>query len=517
MEIVAAMLAIASSVTPPLVTVAAVDSVPYDIGPGPRIESALSGVLEALRESGQFPGATAAVAFTDGSVVSASTGVADRDAQIRMAPDARMLQGSVGKTYVAAAALRQVAEGRLDLDAPISEYLGDVPWLPRLPNAPAITVRMLMNHTSGLERYEFGSDFLSDLAADPYRVWSPEARLAYLFDAPAPFRAGEGWAYSDSNYIVLGMILEKVTGMPYEELLRRNLLGPLRLENTIPSNHPVLDGVVQGYAGPEHLFGTFDEVVGPDGRLVLNPQFEWTGGGVASTAADLARWTHLLHEGSVLPAELRDEMLRTVPHALGPGVGYGLGVIVRETPLGPAWGHSGYFPGYLTESAYFPHLGIAAAIHFNTSRVEALGVGLHQALLEVAAAAALPGAAAVEWEVRKVVHGLFDAMRRGDGAAVSETFHKQARLATVGNGDVRTESVEAFAHAVGTPRDEVWDERLDGLEIAVDGDLAAAWMHYRFYLDAKFSHCGVNAMTLVRNSEGWRILDLLDTRRREGC
>jgi D-alanyl-D-alanine carboxypeptidase len=481
------------------------------------IETAMRGVLKALHESGRFPGVVAAVAFPDGTVASAAAGVADPASGLPMTPDARMLQGSVGKTYVAALALRQVAEGRLDLDSPITDHLAGVEWVTRLPNARGITVRMLMNHTSGLERYEFGSDFLSDLAADPYRTWSPEARLAYLFDAPPPFPAGEGWAYSDTNYIMLGMVLERVTGTPYEDLLRGRLLDPLRLESTIPSNHPLLDGVVQGYAGDEHLFGAFDEVIGPDGRLELNPQFEWTGGGVASTAADLARWTHLLHEGPVLPAELRDEMLRTVPHALGPGVGYGLGVIVRETPLGPAWGHSGYFPGYLTETAYFPHLGIAAAIQFNTSQPDALGVGLHQALLEVAAAAALPREAAAEWEVRKTIHGLFEAMRRGDGAAVLEAFHEDARLATVANRTLRTESVRAFADAVGTPRNEVWDEHLDGVEIRIDGDLASAWMQYRFYLGADLSHCGANAMHLVRGPDGWRILDVLDTRRRDGC
>ncbi|HEX2191073.1 MAG TPA: serine hydrolase domain-containing protein [Longimicrobiaceae bacterium] len=323
--------------------------------------------LDSLHASGSTPGATVGIALPDGRTMGLATGWADTARRVRMTPDAQLLQGSVGKTYAAAVAMQLVAEGKLDLAAPISRYLGGEPWFDRLPNAREITVRMLMNHTSGLQRYEFDGRFLRDLARDPYREWSPEARLAYLFDRAAPFPAGEGWDYSDTNYIVLGMIIERLAGRPYYEELRHRILAPLRLHGTVPSDRPRLARLAQGYAGPDNPFGGNDAMIGPDGRLAFNPQMEWTGGGIASTAEDLARWARLLYEGHAFDPALLPTVLDGVPAKLGRDARYGLGVILRPTPLGPSYGHSGYFPGYLTEVMYFPEHRVAVAVQFNTS------------------------------------------------------------------------------------------------------------------------------------------------------
>ena len=99
----------------------------------------------------------------------------------------------------------------------------------------------------------------------------------------------------------------------------------------------------------------------------MNPQFEWTGGGIASTTADLARWGKLLYEGRAFDPSLLPRMLDGVPSKLGRDVRYGLGVMTRPTALGAAWGHSGFFPGYATELLYFPDLEIAAAIQVNAT------------------------------------------------------------------------------------------------------------------------------------------------------
>jgi len=124
-------------------------------------------------------------------------------------------------------------------------------------------------------------------------------------------------------------------------------------------------------------------------------------------------------------------------------------------------------------------------------------------------------------EVADVVTGLFDAMRTADGAVATALFHPDARLmsASVRNG-VPTLSVtpaSEFARAVGSPRTEVWDERISGLEIRVDGSLATAWMNYSFYVDDRFSHCGVNAFQLYRGASGWQIIQITDTRRPDQC
>jgi len=125
-----------------------------------------------------------------------------------------------------------------------------------------------------------------------------------------------------------------------------------------------------------------------------------------------------------------------------------------------------------------------------------------------------------EQEVKAVVERLFDGMRAGDSAAVHAVFHPQARLQTTavrqGEPVLRTDSIEAFLRAVGTPHAEVWDERVSNLEIRTDGDLATAWMDYAFYLGERFSHCGVNALQLFRTKDrGWQIIQIIDTRRRE--
>lgn len=124
-----------------------------------------------------------------------------------------------------------------------------------------------------------------------------------------------------------------------------------------------------------------------------------------------------------------------------------------------------------------------------------------------------------EAEVRAVIARLFDGMRAGDSTAVRSVFHPEARLQSAGARDgrpvLRTDPVGDFVRAVGTPHAEVWDERISGLEVRIDGPLATAWMRYRFHLGERFSHCGVNAVQLFRDESGWRIIQLADTRRAE--
>lgn len=348
-----------------------------------RLLRRLESRLAEMQASSGAPGATAGVVLPDGTVFALAAGTADTTLGVAMTPSSRLLQGSVGKTYVAAVAMQLVHEGLLDLDAPVSRYLGDEPWYTRLPNHADITVRQLMSHTSGIIRYEFNEQFLVDLLADPDRVWRPEEQLAYLFDTEAPFPAGEGWDYSDTNYIILGMIIERLTGATYYDEMQRRVLDPLALENTVPSNSRRIPGLVQGYAGVGNPLGVADQVI-VDGEFVINPQFEWTGGGIASTSEDLARWAMALYEGRAFDPSMLPVMLDAVPARLGPGVEYGLGVIVRPTPLGTSWGHSGFFPGYLTEMAYFPDYGIAVAVQINSSDFPRLQMSPGRMLIELA-------------------------------------------------------------------------------------------------------------------------------------
>ena len=341
---------------------------------GPNVlKKELQAKLDEWHKGGKFPGATLGVVLANGESFGLAVGYSDRDAKTPMRPDDRMLAGSVGKTFAAATALQLVDEGKLNLDNKISKYFGKEAWFSRLPNSADITVRQLMNHTSGLVRYEFKETFTKDLTANPMKVWTPEERLAYLFGEKAAFEAGKGWDYSDTNYIVLGMIIEKVTGKKFFDEAARRFIKRLKLNDTIPQEGPVMKGVVQGYAGPNNPFGGKDAMI-ENGKFVVNPQLEWTGGGYASTSVDLARWAKMMYEGKAFGQKMVPQMLEGVSAPmLGRETKYGLGVIIRQTPAGTSYGHSGFFPGYVTDMMYFPEQKIALAVQVNTSAPQSFG------------------------------------------------------------------------------------------------------------------------------------------------
>jgi D-alanyl-D-alanine carboxypeptidase len=354
-----------------------------DVASKTTLKNALQLKLDEWHKAGSFPGATLGVVLANGESFGLAVGVSDRETKKRMMPNDRMLAGSVGKTFAAATALQLIKEGKIGLDDRIEKYLGTEPWFSRLPNARDITVRQLMNHTSGLVRYEFKEQFTKDLTANPTKVWKPAELVAYLLDEKPPFEAGKGWDYSDTNYIVLGMIIEKVTGRKFYDEANRRVLKPLKLTGTIPQDGPRLKGVVQGYAGPNNPFGGTDAMI-VNGKFAINPQFEWTGGGYASTAQDLARWAKMIYEGKAFSPELLPQVLEGVAAPmLGRETKYGLGVIIRKTSSGLSYGHSGLFPGYMTDMMYFPEQKVAVAVQVNTSVGRDLGKPLGRVLVEV--------------------------------------------------------------------------------------------------------------------------------------
>jgi D-alanyl-D-alanine carboxypeptidase len=353
----------------------------------PAAQATLARAQEYLREwqaQSSVPGVAVGIVLKDGTPMSLTAGVADRVTKTPVGANDLFLAGSTGKTLFAALALQLIEAGQLDVDAPIAKYLGKRPWFSRLPNASAITVRHLMTHTSGLVRYEMNPKFTADLRAQPDKAWSPEEEVAYLLDATPPFAAGQGWDYSDTNFIVLGMIMEQITGTKAYDEIQKRFLSPLKLTGVVPQVARRIPGLVSGYAGPNDPLGLPDEMM-QDGRLVINPQFEWAGGGFATSPRDLARWGHALYASTSGPitAAMRARMIDAgVPARLGPQTLYGLGVIVRPTtPVGRTWGHSGFFPGYQTELVHAVDKGITVAIQINTSAPRSTG---NRGLLRVA-------------------------------------------------------------------------------------------------------------------------------------
>ncbi len=327
--------------------------------------SSVQETLDTLVADRKFPGATLGFVLPDGRRGALVSGVSNKTTGRAMQPGDRMLLGSIGKTYVAAVLLQLVAEGRVDLDKKVSNWFGDDEWFPRLPNATDITLRQLMNHTSGIPEYIFTPGFKAAIRAQPHKVWRPEELLSFLLDAEPVFPAGQGWSYADANYILVGMIIERVTGRTFYQEVADRILKPLDLADTSPSDRPELKGLVSGYSTENNILGVPVEVA-VGGRYAINPQFEWTGGGFVTTTLDLARWASRLYGGDVLDGESLRKMLDGVETAPGSNRWYGLGVMIRPSEHGQVVGHAGYMPGYVSMMAYYRDYGLAAAVQINT-------------------------------------------------------------------------------------------------------------------------------------------------------
>jgi D-alanyl-D-alanine carboxypeptidase len=269
-----------------------------------------------------------------------ATGLANVQTSEPLTPAHRFRAQSVMKLFVAAVVLQLVDEGLLALD-------GDA-----VPVAGGVTVRQLLNHTSGLPNYHDDIvELFEPYRTDPAHRWplGPRELLAVALDKPRLFAPGEGWAYSGSNYLAVGLLVEEVTGATLREELRRRIIEPLGLDATdLSPEASATEGLARGYLPPDNPL-----LPGTDWVDVteLDLPFNWAGGGVLSTASDLARFLEALLGGDLLPPGLREEMLRTVPSDWEESDEYGLGigkvssVMGKEhSSCGAAWGHLGLGP-----------------------------------------------------------------------------------------------------------------------------------------------------------------------------
>ncbi|MFN8075769.1 MAG: serine hydrolase domain-containing protein [Kineosporiaceae bacterium] len=273
-------------------------------------------------------------------VTGVATGLADRATGRPLRLDDQFEIGSNTKTFTAVLALQLVARGELGLDDTVEHHLPGV-----VPGGDAITVRMLLQHTSGLYSFTGDEPFFRSLLADPRRVWTPEQLVAIATSHDPTFPPGQGWSYSNTNYIVAGMIIEKVSGRELPDLVRDRIARPLGLRHT-----ELLRGAAPRI-GPGYAHGyliAFDDAGRPEAWTDVSDGAlgGWAGaaGAVLSTPAELARFYSALLQGRLLPKAQLAQMQTTVPLPDGfgpyPG-GYGLGLIRTETPCGTVWGHGG--------------------------------------------------------------------------------------------------------------------------------------------------------------------------------
>lgn len=337
-------------------------------------------IIDSLQMKYHFPGATFSAILPNGDQISTATGWSDSIRRVPMNPNARMLSGSNGKTFFAALALKLASEKKFNLDDKISLYLKNEEWFSRLPNAVTITIRMLLNHTSGLEEYLPLGDFMTQLKETPYRTFTPEESLSYVLDRQPLFEAGTKWSYADSNFILMGYILEKITGQKLYSMIQQSFLKPYHLIATEPSVKRIYNNLATGYARKNNPFPVEGAMVKND-QLILNPQFEWAGGGFVSKVQDLAQWIKVYYNLPEINTAIKQEMQIKLPANTGKNHAYGLGVQIRPSKWGETYGHSGWFPGYLTDAIYIPEINLALAIQFNTDDVGLLKMTPYDYLL----------------------------------------------------------------------------------------------------------------------------------------
>ncbi|MEU2672923.1 serine hydrolase domain-containing protein [Streptomyces sp. NPDC007164] len=295
--------------------------------------------LNALVREGGMPAALASVKDRDGRTRTYTAGVGDLATHAPVPVDGQVRIGSNTKTFTAVVVLQLVGEGRIGLDDDIDTYL---PGLVRGKGIDGrrITVRQLLQQTSGLPNY-------SNYLGDDVRYYTPRELLATALRHPADFDPGKSWKYSNTNYVLAGLIVEKVTDRPLAKEIDRRVIKRIGLRHTYfpaPGDASIRE---------PHPHGYYRESADAPLRDIteIDPSWAWAAGQLISTGSDLNRFFGALLAGRLLPPAQLAQMRSTVPAeaTFGPGARYGLGLVSRPLPCGGlSWGHGGSFPGYET-------------------------------------------------------------------------------------------------------------------------------------------------------------------------
>ncbi len=333
------------------------------------LQAKLQMTLDKIALYEEVPGVTFSVLLKDGRRIDLASGYSDVENKIKMEPGDIMFSGSIGKTYAAAVIFQLIEEGKISLDDPVLKYFKEEKWIKRVPNIENSTVRMLLNHTTGIPRYAFHPSVWKEMRDNPDKVWSGKERLEKVFDMKPLHEAGKGWAYSDTNYIILGMIIEKVTGNDYYSEMKKRCLSPFDHGNTNPADKRKLYGLVTGYCMVKELL--LPEKVGVNSISPFNPQMEWTGGGVVTNTYDLVKWCRQFHSGEMFSAELLKQIHKPAfPKTdLSDNALYGFATIIWKNMFGISYGHTGFFPGYVSIMQYYPDCDISLAMQINSDKL----------------------------------------------------------------------------------------------------------------------------------------------------
>jgi len=317
-----------------------------DAGVAARLDEAIA---KAMDQAG-VPGAIIGIWGPDGDYVR-TPGVADQASGAPMNTDFFHRIGSQTKTFTVTGVLQLADEGKLGLDDPIAKFIDGV------PEGDKITLRQLARMQSGLANYSDSAEFQQALFTDPFRSFTQQELLDWAFAEPMKFQPGEGFLYCNTNTILLGLVVEKVSGQSLPDYIVDHITTPLGMSHTsFPTTNAFPDPHATGYT-------TQDPDNAEEAATDWNPSWAWAAGAMISTLDDMRIWAPALATGKLLTPEMQGQRLQTVTTPGMPATdGYGVGLF----NLGGWIGHNGSLPGYQTVSVYLPEKQTSMVIFTNT-------------------------------------------------------------------------------------------------------------------------------------------------------
>ncbi|MGY4997772.1 serine hydrolase domain-containing protein [Streptomyces sp. 900105245] len=321
----------------------------------PAVARQLDTSVERVMREANVPGVTVGIWTPGQPDYVRSFGVADRASGRKMTPDLFMRIGSETKTFTVTALLQLADQGKVGLDDPIGRYVDGV------PNGDRITLRQLAGMRSGLFNYTEDDDFFKALTSDPRRPFTPQQLLDYAFRHPVLFEPGQKFFYSNTNLILLGLVVEKESGQRLGDYFAQHILGPAGMKDTVfPTGSEFPAPHAQGYTD-QTADGKVAETAG------WNPSWGWAAGAMISTLDDLHTWaptvaTGQLPDGRRMISPAMQEQRLVTPATPIPGAGYGLGIFDVQ-----GWiGHNGSLPGYESLTIYLPSTRTSVVVLLNT-------------------------------------------------------------------------------------------------------------------------------------------------------
>jgi D-alanyl-D-alanine carboxypeptidase len=321
------------------------------------LSGSLHRVLGQVCDALHAPGVVVGVSVDGAEPLVVASGVSDAASRRLLQAGDKLRVGSVTKTFTAVAALQLAEAGALRLSDTVSR------WAPAIPHADAITVEQLLRHTSGLFNYTDSPSFMAAATANA-PTWTPQGLIAYATPENQLFPPGHSWAYSNTNYILLGLIIEAVAGQPLAHALRGGIFEPLQMAGTyLDGAEPIPGGFVPGYAFSSERPVPFIELT-----HVMHVSAAWAAGGIVSTAPDLLAFAQALFGGRCVRPDTLARMMDFVSAAnpIFPFMdGYGLGLAAMRIGGRRAHGHLGNIPGYSSLLAHLPESGACIVILMN--------------------------------------------------------------------------------------------------------------------------------------------------------